>query len=238
MVTHITALLMVSLFPFDDSPQGGSANGAPLDKTLAEVSYIGEDFDDAITDWAEQAGVNLVLDWPALEALGIYSDTRIDLSLHGVSAATVLRAILNTADQRRLGATYELQNGVVTVTSQAVLNRQMEVRTYDCAALLKSVDAGLPRCRSRHHYCLFDPTWRVRHISCNDGPQSILLDAIESAIDPESWECRGGPASARVVAGKLVVRQTADNHNQISRLLHSLGESDAQSRVTLSAPES
>ncbi|HKQ48788.1 MAG TPA: hypothetical protein VJZ71_12020 [Phycisphaerae bacterium] len=236
MVTHMTALLLMTLLPFDDSTQAASAEGAPLDKTLAEVSYLGEDLDDAISDWAEQAGVNVVPDWPALEALGIFSDTRIDLSLKNVSAATALHAILNVADQRHLGASYELQEGIVTVTSAAVLDRRMEVRTYDCAALLQSIDAERPRYRSRHHYCLFDPTWRARHISSEDGPQSILLDAIESTIAPESWDHHGGPASSRIVAGKLVVRQTRDNHYQIARLLHSLSASDVVSHVTLSAP--
>lgn len=237
MATHITAVLLLSLFPFDDPRQGKQDVGRPLDRTLAEVSYIGEDFDDALRDWSEQAGVNLVIDWPALEALGIYSDTRIDLSLHDVAAATALQAILSVADQRHLGATYDLHDGVLTVTSQTVLSRQLEVRTYDCAALLKRADDAQPRCRCRHHYCLFDATWRIHHFACSHGPRATLLNAIESTVDPDSWEGRGGPATARIFAGKLVIRQTDSNHDQISHLLLSLEDSDALQAITPSAPE-
>jgi type II secretory pathway component GspD/PulD (secretin) len=49
-----------------------------------------------------------------------------------------------------------------------------------------------------------------------------LAHAIETTIAPESWKSAGGAASMGVFSGVLLVRQSADVHRQIARLLKEL----------------
>ncbi len=214
-----------------------------MGKVLAEVSYIGEDLEDALADLADEAGHNLVVDWPALEAIGIYSDTRIDLSLQDVTASAAFTAVLKVADQRHLGATFTIRDGLLNVTTKAVLNRQFEVRTYDCAALLQTES----NVRSSSPIGPIGP-WRPhRHISAlrwhrhlrllGLPPYPNLAETIQATVDPESWERRGGSASVRMFGGKLVIHQTGENHGQIKRLLDSLAAPNPPPRVSAVAPK-
>ena len=49
-----------------------------------------------------------------------------------------------------------------------------------------------------------------------------LAKSIPDLIEPESWEGAGGDGVIRAIHGTLVVRQTADVHRQIRRLLQAL----------------
>src|SRR4051812_308595 len=49
-----------------------------------------------------------------------------------------------------------------------------------------------------------------------------LIDLLQSAIQPESWEDVGGPGSVRMFRNMLVIRQTASAFGEIEALLHSM----------------
>jgi len=49
-----------------------------------------------------------------------------------------------------------------------------------------------------------------------------LAQLIPDLIEPESWEGAGGDGVIRAIHGTLVVRQTAEVHRQIRRLLQAL----------------
>jgi hypothetical protein len=75
-------------------------------------------------------------------------------------------------------------------------------------------------------------------------PQSVgagfdfdtLIEAIQSTIEPESWENTGGRGSIAPLGGMLVISQTAAIHKKIETLLRDLREaSDGQQTVTVRA---
>lgn len=239
MFAQFTALLlMVSFVSYGDRPTNqpqtydGDPHRARLGNVLDEVSYVGEDLEDALANLAEEAGFNLVVDWPALEAIAIYGDTRIDLSLKSVTVTSALEAILHLADRRHLGAAFTIRDGLLAITSKAVLDRQLDVRVYNGAPLFEAERTGMKQPTIGASAEPWRPLarigslrWRREMRSRGLPPYTGPAEAIQGTVDPSSWERHGGPGSLRLLGDKLVVRQTQTNHAAIERLLNDLSRS-------------
>ncbi len=240
MSTQFLALMLTAAFVLHgDRPPTGSDDPirARLNKTLDEVRYAGEDLDDALSDLAEESGFNLVVDWPALEAIGIYDDTRIELSLKKVSVAAALDSVLLVADQHHLGAAFTIRDGLLTITSKAVLDRRLEVRAYEYPPSLRpgmmekgNSPAGVGAVPWRPAPRIGSLRWKKEMRARGLPPYIGLAEAIQATVDPNSWERRGGRGSIRVLGDKLIVRQTQANHGSIERLLNDLSTSSRPAR--------
>lgn len=227
-------LLMSSLVSYGHRPprtppKRDQASTVRLNKTLDEVRFAGEDLNDALADLAEESGFNLVVDWPALEAIGIYGDTHVDLSLKNVSVAAALDSVLLLADHHHLGAAFIIRDGLLIITSKAVLNRHLEVRAYECPASLESATMEWKHPRAGSTTAPWRPAPRVGSLRWKKvmrarglPPYIGLAEAIQATVDPDSWERRGGPGSIRALGDKLIIRQSQANHAAIERLLDDL----------------
>lgn len=59
-----------------------------------------------------------------------------------------------------------------------------------------------------------------------------LVYLIEGTIDPTSWRDAGGTGGIRYFAGRLIVTQAPENHDQIMELLGALRRTGRTSRST------
>lgn len=214
------------------------------------------------------AAVNLVIRWPELNRIGVYSDSRVTLTLHETTIGEALRQGLRQADRDARGATFAIREGMILVSSAQDLASDMGIRVHDISTL---ISAPLSEAEQRElqeavaalwkqHYHVFSPPWhrlprygaresrsralRDRTLSPQERETqdilsqmqelatarraSKLIQVIQQGIDPPSWQESGGEATIEVFNDRLVIRQSAENHEQIARLLHSLQHGAAQ----------
>jgi len=172
---------------------------------------------DAIDFLRDIAGVNVTVDWKALEAANISKDTQINLNLHDISAAKVLSLILPHAGPGDL-LTYYVDQDVIEITTRTVADQKMITVVYYVQDLLQPND-------------IFDYT--IANISSGSaqvtgagggsgGSQSLsasqtpqaktaadkadqLIKLIETVVRPDIWRDNGGTASMAYLNGNLIV---------------------------------
>lgn len=137
--------------------------------------------------------IEIRLDEQPLEKVGIAPDTPITRRLKGLSLRSALRMIL-----RDLNLTYNIEQGVLVITTPKAAAERLPTRVYSIAELVlpppPADQANLDR----------------------------LVKFIASGIAPSSWQSTGGRATAALQgsgeARSLVVRQIAPIHDEIDEL--------------------
>ncbi|MEM9416533.1 MAG: von Willebrand factor type A domain-containing protein [Planctomycetota bacterium] len=109
------------------SPTSAHYDAAPLGQVL--------------NDLREQAGVNLMVNWPSLEVTGIGPDTEITLHLDDVPIRTALDATLqiasaNSFDDDKAG--YRIGEELVEVSTRYELKEKTQMRVYNLRPLITS----------------------------------------------------------------------------------------------------
>ena len=78
------------------SSTGPTANvHAVLQGTKISISYQDTPFDEVINDLRRSLSINIFVNWPALETVGIDRDEPVNIHLNRVSAQRALQLILN-----------------------------------------------------------------------------------------------------------------------------------------------
>jgi len=175
-------------------------------------------FADAIDFLRDVAGVNVTVDWKALEGLNISRTTEINLNLHDVSAGKVLSLILSQAGPGDL-LTYYIDQDVVEITTRAVADQKMITVVYYVMDLLQPNDT--------FNYTIQSISGGTAQVGGSGGgggtttigqnnsntSQNITMDTkaqaliklIETVVRPEIWRDNGGPASMEFWNGNLIV---------------------------------
>jgi len=175
-------------------------------------------FADAIGFLRDVAGVNVTVDWKALEGLNISRTTEINLNLHDVSAGKVLSLILSQAGPGDL-LTYYIDQDVVEITTRAVADQKMITVVYYVMDLLQPNDT--------FNYTIQSISGGTAQVGGSGGgggtttigqnnsntSQNITMDTkaqaliklIETVVRPEIWRDNGGPASMEFWNGNLIV---------------------------------
>jgi hypothetical protein len=233
-----------------DEPPTSRPSAAILAKPIDSIDFERAPLDRFLSALSEYAGVNVVVDWPALRQAKIAGDAPVTLKLKNVPLATALTAALHQAERSPAVLDFEVRDGVLYVSTEAALSRQTELRVYDCRAMLEApLDdrvrqevAGAVSQLWKERFAVFAPPWHSapgRHgrVGPRRDIDEILADlhrwvtrqrfhdilaAVRGAVDPRSWDDRGGPGTIHVVGSALVVRQTARNHEAIQGLLAAL----------------
>lgn len=88
------------------------------------------------------AGVNMHVNWKALEAVGIKKDTAVTIQAKDITVARALDMVLdqlNPTRDRLSSAYWVVQDGVVEVTTGDLLNRETKTRVFEVGDLLMVV---------------------------------------------------------------------------------------------------
>jgi hypothetical protein len=187
-----------------------------LETTVAQVDVKEMPVDKLVAYLAELTGANFYVDWRALESAGIDSHSTVTLNLQGVPVSVVLNAALRDLGGGNIALGYHVQQGVVEISTMDSLARDTSTRIYDVRDLLEQEVA-----RSRKE--ADDP--EMTESEATDG----LSRMLQEAVDPTTWRDAGGSIGGfRAFAGRLIITQTPENHEQVLGLLSALRRMDAR----------
>lgn len=100
----------------------------------------GTTFRDAIDRIADASGLNLYVNWPAVEMAGYTQDMEVTLPpLRGITWRTVINLVLRQLSAQLGGAApldWAIDAGVLTISTRSDLNTQLVLRVYDIGDLL------------------------------------------------------------------------------------------------------
>ena len=118
----------------------GAASAAPspraaLSRTLPSVDFTNVTLADALDFLRDLTGVNLHVNWKALEAAGIGRETPINLKLRSVPLRQVLSLVLSEAAGSS-DLTYYIDDGIIEITTKEQADNQMFTVVYPVQDLL------------------------------------------------------------------------------------------------------
>jgi len=188
---------------------------APLRQVLPEVNLTSTTLGEAIDGLRRISGANIFVNWRRLAdvdpEVGPDRPVHMELRLKNVTLRQALTKVVECAESTRertpsrvLG--FGVRDGIITVSDDWP----------------KFISVG------RWYYVqdLINHPARNSFARPNRTPQEIENDLaimIMEAIDPDSWRDAGGEVgSIRTWAGRLVVFQTPENHQNIESLLANL----------------
>ncbi len=203
-----------------------------LRQSVDEVRWDDVALEDAL-DWLAQRGrVNVLPDWKALSKVGVSEDTLVSVRLRQVRVADVLDALVEALATDG-AVTYQGQGNILRLSTRLGLDRRMIVRVYDA----EDVTVRIPRFRGAPSVEMVaqgsgssSGAALMRNSSGESGSESgsgdsddptgdpamiALASLIEDVIEPASWDTYGGDGRIRILGGRLVVRNTAEVHEQI-----------------------
>lgn len=221
-----------------------------MDTVLQRVEFDGIAFSDVVEFLREVSGLNIYVNWNALEMLGIDQTIPVNVQLTNVSFDKVLRTVLDDVGGVMAELGYVIDEGVITISSREDLSRRTVTRVYDILDLIHPVpDHAAPSLQLGETStdggggdggtgggALFGDTGDAGETAEPARSEMIenIVGLLEETIDPNSWRPTGDIGSIRELGGQLVITQTAQNHQSIVSLLNQLREA-AQLQVSIEA---
>ncbi|MCC6429132.1 MAG: hypothetical protein IT435_20215 [Phycisphaerales bacterium] len=216
-----------------------------LETKRIPVTFKDNTFKDVIGFIQNVSNLDIDTDWPSLEAIGITSDTPVNLELRNVTLRSVLDRVMSKIgdpgnETNRAG--WEISDGVLRIASEELLRKNvvtlvydirdllLEVPDYDQApefdlqSVLQSSNAG----GGGGGQSPFRDTQQNRdgqnRRSLEDRTRD-LLDIVQQNIDPSGWIDAGGTTGrVQSLNGNLIITNTPKNHQAIDGLLKKLRE--------------
>jgi hypothetical protein len=154
-----------------------------------------------------ESGINLVVQWRALEAAGIDRAAPITLWLKRVTVEQALDHILADAGGGTVRLDHTIARGAVIVSTEEDLSKDVSTVFYDVNDLLVSPD-GKPIVGESAQKKI-------------DELKKVIMDTIA----PDTWRDAGGTVGAiDVFNNKLIITSTPKLQQQIDQLLTRLRE--------------
>jgi len=177
------------------------------------------------------SGLNIHVNWKALQVSGIQDDTEINLHVKNITIARALDLVLDqiSANKDKYDSVYwVVDEGVVTIATGTALDTTLQVRTYDVADLLMVIpdftgprmDVGNANGTSTNGNNNSNQNWQWNDDSDNkngnNGPsvaeqrkklRENLIGIIQDAIGKDMWQPQG-KGSIRIFRKRLVISQT------------------------------
>ena len=91
---------------------------------------------DVLDDLRNRSGANIVANWQSLDYAGIFKTTPVSLQLHNVSAAGILKVILQNLSTEFASFSYVIQDNVVVISTSEDLAKIVDTRVYDVTHLM------------------------------------------------------------------------------------------------------
>lgn len=190
-----------SAYPWESPDEAGVRER--LAKRIGEVNLDGIAFDQLVQYLRDLTGLNIVVNWSALETAAIENDKEVTLNLAGgtVSYRTALELILEDVGGGEVDLGFTLYDGVILISTKEDLARRTQVVFYNVSDIIRMAEL-----RNRDWESL-----------------GRLVAMIQQTIDPESWREAGGNTGAITdFSDILVVTQTHSAHEMIWELLQGL----------------
>jgi hypothetical protein len=208
-----------------------------LARTVPEVKINAVSLESAIDFVRDITGLNIHVNWRALEMLNVTRETPVTLKLANVSARRVLRALL---DETGVGEnlTWYIDEGVVEVTTKEISDAQLITRVYPVEDLIMTVPDFVGPSFSLESQGrvsggggggggggsgLFQGgTNTTNNNAGNSGDTRSktqraedLVKLVQETVRPEVWRENGGTSSIRYFNGHLIVTAPRSVHEAL-----------------------
>ncbi|MCZ6445424.1 MAG: hypothetical protein O6758_04475, partial [Planctomycetota bacterium] len=110
-----------------------------LSQTRIPVDFSRNSFDQVISFLSQVTGVDIYVDWKALDFIGVDPSDEITLQLNDVAVATALERILEQAGDDLDRPQWSIQDGILTISSEEKLRTRTHTLVYDIRDLLFEV---------------------------------------------------------------------------------------------------
>jgi uncharacterized membrane protein YgcG len=133
-------LAVGSLIPVSGA-LGASANGMArrqLNTALPEVKLEGVAFSDALDFLRDISGINMTVNWKALETAGVSKEAPVTLRLRAISLRKALQMVLSEAGGGDTLA-YDIDEGVVEITTKEQADSRMITKVYPIEDLIMDI---------------------------------------------------------------------------------------------------
>ena len=210
-----------------------AVRGRALDRVLPEMKFTGVTFGDAIEFIRDVAGVNIHVNWKALEAEGVTADTPINIRLRSVTLRKVMNLLLSEASGGD-NLTWYVDQGVVEVTTREMADKKMYTKVYPIHDLIMDVpdfvgpNFSLQSASDQASQTggggsggLFGQSGDSSRddddekATTRDERGQQLVDLIMETVRPDIWAANGGTASIRYFNGSLIVTAPRSVHEAI-----------------------
>lgn len=209
--------------PFDINPttQPDSAR-QKLEKIISKIEVKNGRLDKVLSFLGNSAGVNLAVNWRALEAAGIPQTASITLNLQQLPARVLLKQTLAEAGGGTIKLAYRIKDNIVTVSTADDLERDVITRVYDVRDIVAQAitrdsppeDKTTKPTTTKSNLCFGTNT-----ATASDA-YDALVRLIQETIEPTVWRDAGGSyGGIRAYAGYLVVTLPVELHQDLQELL-------------------
>lgn len=210
-----------------------------LEEKRIPVDFTDNNLEDVLTFIANVGNLQMDIDWPSLEDIGVARETPVSLKLTNVPLETVLDRVLEKASESDLLAGWAVTDGVLTIASDEVLRRNTVLEIYDIRDLLIEIPdydnapdfdlntvfqlggqtgGGGGGGQSPFQDQGTDITRRDRQEMVDD-----LVEVIQENVDRDGWVDFGGETGTiKELNGNLIIVNTPKNHRAITGLLTKL----------------
>ena len=175
-----------------------------LQRRVPEVRFDAIGMAEVIDFLRDVTGMNIVVNWRALEAAGVEKDAPIDLRLKNATLVQVLRQMGKVVGGEAVQLGFAIDGGSIVFTTAEDASHQTRIRSYDISDL-----AGAA--------------------TTQPGAEGTIaaLETIKSAImdnvSPDAWREQGGTvAGISIVGNKFLVRAPDMMHLEVDELLAEL----------------
>ncbi|HEV8607164.1 MAG TPA: M56 family metallopeptidase [Tepidisphaeraceae bacterium] len=197
--------------PIDEKARRDAATQAILDRRLPEVRFDKVAFSDAVDFLRDVTSANIFVNWKALEAAGIEKNAPVSARMRDIKFSKALTTLVNDVGGGAVKLGFEIDDGVIIISTAEELNKNTEVHVYDIRDLLALTNDAKQT----------EQTAKEK----TEALVSELTKLIQETIDRDTWRDNGGPiGSIRHLNGQLIVTQTRENQKQLVQLLDKLRE--------------
>ncbi len=216
---------------------------AVLETKRIPISFRDNSLRDVIGFVQTVSNLDIDIDWPSLENIGITPDTTITLELKNITLRSVLDRVMSKIGDDNNRAGWEISDGILRIASEELLRKNVVTLVYDIRDLLLEV----PDYSNAPEFDLqsvlqssgsgggggggqspFRDTQQNRN---NTNRRTLeerttdLLDIVQQNVDPNGWvEAGGTTGRVQSLNGNLIITNTPKNHQTIDGLLRKLRE--------------
>lgn len=178
------------------------ATQAKLERVLP-VNFEQAGLKSVLDDLRKQGGFDIVVDWKALEVVGIEWDRPVTLIAANMTGQDVLETILDHNQDHLDPIKYRIDNGTIIISTQRKLDKHSELHAYDISSVVG---------------------FEGHQTEEMEEKLTDLMELIRNhAGDPLGWSDRGGETSAMAFFnGKLVIEAPRDVHFEVIEVLEKL----------------
>lgn len=225
---------------FNDTPENRRAL-AIIDSKRIPVQFNDTPLANIVTFIGAVTNLNVDADWASLSNAGIDKDTPVTLNLSNVPIRTVLDRVIEKVSPDPLGtngAGWSMSDGVLTIASREVINKNKAIVIYDVRDLLIEIPNHTNAPEFDLQQVLQSASQQgggggqspFKDANDNNTPGRSLEDRtndiiqiITNNVDSQGWRENGGDTgNIQQLQGSLIITNTPANHRALQGLLSQL----------------